>query len=427
MTEQVLDLRTILRTIRQHKAAVIAAAFLGMLAGVGYTVANPPLPTSSALVLLPPSAARFIRTEVIIATSDPVLTGAVSQVRPGVTLDTLRAHVKASSLTSDIVSISARGQTGSQAKSAANAVAESYIDYIGRKNNAFGMLQAEVIPATQVTLGSLNIQMLVTAAIGLLAGAIFGAIIAVAVGRSRRRLRERAELAAAVRAPVLASIAVHHPTGAADWVRLLEDYEPSGAEANALLRILQRSSLEGVLAGQPGTEGAHTIMVVSLGSDDQALAVGPQLAAFAASRGVPTALVIGPQQDNKATANLRTACETKPDSLPRRSRHLELVVVHDGEDDWMPGAVLVVVVCVVKGSAPRIADLLIPATATLLAVSAGAATREQLARIATRSAASGHRIDGVVVTNPDAADDTTGYAPQLVGSASRIQPTRVTG
>jgi capsular polysaccharide biosynthesis protein len=425
MTEQALDLRAFMRTVRQQKAVVIAAIALGVLAGVGYTVANPPLPASQALVEIS-SAARLIQTEVVIATSQPVLTRAVRHVHPPVTFDALRLHVKASSLTTGIVSITAKGQSGAQAKSAANAVAKSFIDYIGRKDSKVGKLAAEVLSeATQVTQGSFAVQMLLTGAIGLFAGAFIGAIIAVPVARSRRRLRTRDELAAAARAPVLASIAVRPPADAAGWIRLLEDYEASAADAGALLRILQCCGLEMVAPGQLGSDGEHTLMVVSLNSDGRALALGPQLAAFAASRGVPTALVIGPQQDERATETLRAACGTRPNSLPRRSRDVELVVTPDGDDYWIQDAVLVVVVCVVKSSAPQVADL--PATSTLFAVSVGAATGEQLARIATRSAASGHRIDGVIVTDFDPADETTGYAPRPGGSASKIQPTRVTG
>ena len=38
------------------------------------------------------------------------------------------------------------------------------------------------------------------------------------------------------------------------------------------------------------------------------LALGPQLAAFAAAQNIQTSLVIGPQQDAATTATLRTAC-----------------------------------------------------------------------------------------------------------------------
>jgi len=52
---------------------------------------------------------------------------------------------------------------------------------------------------------------------------------------------------------------------------------------------------------------AVSVTVLSLASDPGALALGPQLAAFAAAQGIPTVLVIGPQQDMNVTAALRTA------------------------------------------------------------------------------------------------------------------------
>ena len=184
MSEQVLDLRKFLQIARRHKAIVMAATVLGLLAGLGFTLLNPPLPTSNALVLLPPSASRYIGTQVVIAASDPVLAGAEPLVTPRVSLQTLRNDVKATRLTSNIVTITARGNTPAQSESIADAVAESYIDYVGRKNSAVGKVQAEVLSvATHATVGSLRIRLLITGGIGMLLGALIGSIIAVAVGR----------------------------------------------------------------------------------------------------------------------------------------------------------------------------------------------------------------------------------------------------
>ncbi|HEX9517995.1 MAG TPA: hypothetical protein VF940_17670 [Streptosporangiaceae bacterium] len=427
MSEQVLDLRRFLQIARRHKAVVVAATVLGLLAGLGFTLLNPPLPTSNALVLLAPSVTRsYIGTQVVIAASDPVLEGAVRLVTPPVSLQTLQNDVKATSLTSNIVSITARGKTAAQSESIANAVAESYIDYVGRKNSAVGTVQAEVLSvATHATLGSLRIRLLITGGVGMLLGALIGSIIAVAVGRNRRLLRERDEIAAASGAPVLASIPVRHPSGPGGWTRLLEEYEPGVVHATSLGRVLHQVGLHGVLSGEAGDAFRYSLEVMSLASDAGALALGPQLAAFAASLGVPTALVIGPQQEAKAAAGLRAACETTPDARSRRLSHLQLSVLGDGHGYRPHGALLTIVICVVNGRAPRVADL-IPATATLLAVSAGAATAEQLATVAARCAAAGRRIAGVVVADPDSTDRTTGRVPQRPGPASRVQPTRVT-
>ncbi len=313
MSEQVLDLRRFLQIARRHKAIVVAATVLGLLAGLGFTLLNPPLPTSNALVVLAPSVTRYIRTQVVIAASDPVLEGAVRLVTPPETLQTLRNNVKATSLTSNIVSITARGNTAAQSERIANAVAESYIDYVGRKNSAVGTVQAEVLSvATHATLGSLRIRLLITGGVGMLLGALIGSIIAVAVGRNRRLLRERDEIAAASGAPVLASIPVRHPSGPGGWTRLLEEYEPGVVHATSLGRVLHQVGLHGVLSGEAGDAFRYSLEVMSLASDAGALALGPELAAFAASLGIPTASALSRRP------RLRQVCE--PPARPRRMR-----------------------------------------------------------------------------------------------------------
>jgi capsular polysaccharide biosynthesis protein len=427
MSEQVLDLRRFLGIALRHKVILVAATVLGLFAGLGFTLLNPPLPTSNALVLLAPSATRFIGTQVVIAASDPVLAGAEPLVTPPVSLQTLQNDVKASSLTSNIVSITAKGHTAAQAESIANAVAESYIDYVGRNNSPVGKVEAELLSvATRATLGSLRIRLIISGVIGALLGALIGTLIAVAVERNRGLLRERDEIAAASGAPVLASIPVRHPSGPGGWTRLLEEYEPGAVHATSLGRVLHWVGLARVLSGEVGDDFRYSIQVMSLASDAGALAFGPQLAAFAASLGIPTALVVGPQQEVKATAGLRAACATKPDLASKRLSHLMVSVLRDGDANRPHAALLTIVVCVVNGRTPQVADMM-PTTATLLAVSAGAATSGQLAQVAARCAADGRRIAGVVVADPDSTDQTTGRRPQRQGPASRVQPTRAAG
>ena len=76
MSEQALDLRRSLQIVRRHKIIVGIVAVLGLLAGVAYTVLNPPMLTSTALVVLPPST-HDMATQVVIAGSNPVLAGAL--------------------------------------------------------------------------------------------------------------------------------------------------------------------------------------------------------------------------------------------------------------------------------------------------------------------------------------------------------------
>ena len=93
---------------------------------------------------------------------------------------------------------------------------------------------------------------------------------------------------------------------AAGWTRLLAGYQPGDLYGWRLRHALQQLGMAGFAAGH--TSGSSTsLTVVSLSSDPRALALGPQLAAYAASLGIPTALVIGTHKDTTAVATLRTA------------------------------------------------------------------------------------------------------------------------
>jgi hypothetical protein len=63
----------------------------------------------------------------------------------------------------------------------------------------------------------------------------------------------------------------------------------------------------------------------------------------------------------------------------------------------------------------------------VLGVSAGAVTAEELARVAISAAADGRDIAGILVADPDPADNTTGRIPELARSGQRRMPNRVTG
>ena len=87
---------------------------------------------------------------------------------------------------------------------------------------------------------------------------------------------------------------------------------------------------------------------------------------------------------------------------------------------------LAVVVVVIDGKNPQMHDT-IRTTATLLGVSAGAATADQLARVAMSAASDGREITGILVADPDSDDATTGRLPQLGRRGQRRMPTRITG
>jgi capsular polysaccharide biosynthesis protein len=422
MSQQALDLRRSMKIIRRHRRVVGIAALLGLLAGGALAVLYPPRLTAQALVVLPQSASRTIGTQVVIAGSNPVLAKALPAIQPPMSMTTLRSRIQVKSLTSNIISISGQGTTAAEAEATTNTVARSYIDYLGSANALGGRLQARLLETATNAMGrSPAIRVAIAGVLGALAGALIGGIVALAIGRGERRLRERDEIADAIGVPVLASVPVRHPSDAAAWAQLLEEYQPGAVNAWSLRKALQYLGLSDVEGGN-----ATSVVLLSLSSDPGALALGPQLAVYAASRGIPTAFVMGPQQNANVTATLRAACAVPPPAKARWSGRLWVSVSDHGSDNRPSNALLTIVVAVVDPQAPRVADKM-RTTTTLLGVSAGAASAEQLARVAASAADDGRHIAGILVADPDPADHTTGRFPQLARSAQRRSPARLTG
>jgi hypothetical protein len=168
-----------------------------------------------------------------------------------------------------------------------------------------------------------------------------------------------------------------------------------------------------------------SLAVISLASDRTALALGPQVAVFAASLGIPTALIVDPLQDSTATATLCAACGASSAAPMGRAYNMR-VSVGDRDEAGRPPAALTVLVTVVDEKAPQVPDLL-ATTATVLAVTAGATTAEQLASVAVATANEGREISGILVADPDPTDSTTGRLPQTSRPANRMQPSRMPG
>jgi capsular polysaccharide biosynthesis protein len=437
MNQQGLDLRRAFHIVWRHRILVGAIVLLGILGGVGYGYLNPPTLTSTAQVILPPPTPNqqaavgnsgpdpYTTTQEFIASSGPVLSKAVGAIRPAISLPDLRRNIEVGSVTPYVISITATGKTAAQAVSAANAVAKSYVHYVNTATDPAVHAQAVLQDFAASATGTAPVeQLVVNALLGAIAGLVVGSIIALAVWRNDRRLRERNEIADSIGVSVLASCPVVHPSDAAGWIKLLEDYKPGPQHALQLRKTLQYLGMTAVNVNNGDGGGRWSVAVLSLSSDPRALALGPQLAAFAASQGLPTILVVGPQQDMDVTATLRTACAAPPHGAQNWPSTLRLAV-SDGAD--MPSdAALTVVVTVVDGRSPRIPDMT-HTTATLLAVSSGAATAEQLARVAVRADADDREITGILVADPEPGDHSTGRIPQLARPAHRRPPTRLKG
>jgi len=441
MSQQTLDLQKSLQIMRRHKRLLGIVVAVGILGGAGYAVLKPPLVMSTALVALPAPPVTtqpvttvggidpFTATQEVVAGSYPVLVNALPEVRPAMSLTELRRHVQVGSPSADIISVTAEGSNAADAEATANAVADSYISYVSSSRSAVGLVQARLLQsATSATGPAPTERIAEIALLGGLASALIGVIAALAIGRNDRRLRQRDEIAKSIGITVLASLPVAHPSTAPGWTKLLVDYKPTAGASWQLRTALQQLGMLRPGPGRPaydgngsswpdvraatynGDGGRFSLLVLSLSSDSGALALGPQLATFAASQRIPTALVVGPQQDAAATAALRTACAAPPSEASMRDGLLRVAAYDEGGVDMEPDTALVIVVAVIDSRAPKMPDTM-RTNATVIGVSAGAATAEQLARAAVVAASDGREITGILVGDPEQDDQTTGRVP----------------
>jgi capsular polysaccharide biosynthesis protein len=150
------------------RAAAVTGAFVmaGALTGFEYAAQNPPVPVSQAVVLTPSGAA----TQAVIATSVPVLQGALQRLDPAESIVSLSRRVQVTNVTNRIIVIRAQAPTAASADATAAAVADSFITYEGQLPRGPYLLNyAAAITGPPLSHRAL-IPGLVGALIGLLAG-----------------------------------------------------------------------------------------------------------------------------------------------------------------------------------------------------------------------------------------------------------------
>ena len=420
MSRQRLDLARSAQIVWRHKIFVGAVIALGLLGNTARTVAQPPVFTSATLVALAPSV--NVSTQSVVVTSAPVLTGALRQADLDVSQETLQGLVRATRAAAQTISVIATGDTAAEAERTANAVTQSYIEYVASAENPLGEQPALLVqPATTATAKPFTTRVALAAGLGLGLGAVIGFIAALAIWRTGRRLRERDAIADSIGVAVLASVRASSPSDPAGWRRLFRSYEPATGDALLLRKVLRDLGSPGASPASAGPAAGSSVAVLSISGDRAALALGPQLAAFAASQGMRVALVVGPQQDAKA-ALLRAACAEA--ASPRQN--LRLMATDHDDAGRLPADALAVVVAVVDGEVPRVAQTT-RAAVTVLGVTAGTVTAQQLARVAASAAGDGRNIAGIVVANPVRGDQTTGRLPQLARPEECRMPTRMVG
>lgn len=414
MSGQALDLVRSAQIVWRLRRLVAAFIALGFLGGAVYTAVSPAVYQADAFVAISPSVS--IAKQEALVNSPLVLAPALNGVDRGVPVTTLRNRVFALTADSGLMMVVAEASTASQAISTVNVVARSYVAYTTAAN---APASGSVVPvqlfrlATGASGTSLRWRLFYAAGTGVLAGALLGLSVAVAVGRGNRWLRERDEFADSIGVPVMASVRVSHPARRAGWTKLLGAYQPGAADAWRLRKVLRELD--------PAGDGS-SVAVLSLAEDPKALALGPQLAAFAAKQGIPVTLVLDSRHGGKVTKALRAACAAAA-GPPGPGR--PAVAVINPDDDGLPAGGLVVVAVVVDGKAPRVAAT-IRATTTILGATSGAVTARQLTRVAASAAGDGRDITGILVADPNPDDPTTGRLPQLARLGSRPMPTRMT-
>ncbi|MGZ0146864.1 Wzz/FepE/Etk N-terminal domain-containing protein [Kribbella sp. WER1] len=399
MSAQQLDVKKSWQAIRRHRLLVGAVAVVGLLAGIGYAFVQPPMYNASSLVVLPPppesasgisSNAQSIDTQVYIAGSGPVLLSAGQNVTPALSTEQARTRVKATAVTEDVIRIDAQGTTAKQAVQLANAVAQVYLVFITTDQKLPGDLGKRtgarmLEQAVNAQGGSMLVHTGIYGGLGALLGAIAGAVLVLARARGDRRLRLRDDIADAVGIPVLASVSSYRANDPSDWANLLEHYSPTAVDAWALRKVLHNLALD-AKGGQQ-----VSLTVISFADDGKARPLGPQLAAFAGTVGISTSLVIDQHHD-------------KPSGQVALEIHLVLV----------------------DRDAPHLDDSE-RTTRTIVALSAGTVTAEELARLAVATATDDRTIDGLVVTDPDPSDRTVGRVALAQRRAGSRLPTLLTG
>jgi capsular polysaccharide biosynthesis protein len=194
MSQRASHLRRFLQVIRRYAILLGVTAAVSLLAGIAAAAASPVTFTSTALVLLPAVGQQtaaaasgvpgpFAATLEVIAGSNPVLSGALPDARPVMSLTGLRRDIQISSLTPHVLAVTAQGATAVDAEATANAVARSYVQYAGSASSPVGRVPAQLLePATSAAGPAPLMRLLAGAMLGTVSGVLTG-LIAVAVSR----------------------------------------------------------------------------------------------------------------------------------------------------------------------------------------------------------------------------------------------------
>lgn len=165
------------KMVTASACVMIVAAAVGLLAGIVFTLLSPPVFRSSALVYLP-SSVHDISTQVVIATSDPVLAGALRAIDSSESPQMLRSAIQVKNVTPNIIAFTASGTTAAQAERTADAAASSYAAFVNAPARPGPPVQARILTSAKAegASGPSTVKHWVTdGGLGALAGLLIGA------------------------------------------------------------------------------------------------------------------------------------------------------------------------------------------------------------------------------------------------------------
>ena len=200
MSKPASDLRRSPRVIRRYGILIGVTVAAGLLAGAAAAAVSPVMVTSTALVVLPQAGQNaaviargdpgpFTATQEMAAGSNQVLSRALPDARPAMSLTALRRDIRIGSPAPQIISVTAKGLTAGDAEATANAVARSYVRYVGSASSPAGLVPAHLLASATNATGTAPFTRLGEGAmLGTVAGLLTAVIAAVV---SRRLARDR--------------------------------------------------------------------------------------------------------------------------------------------------------------------------------------------------------------------------------------------
>ena len=272
----------------------------------------------------------------------------------------------------------------------------------------------EVIQQASSAKGYSLTSFLLLLVLGAVGGVVVGSVMVLALHRRDPRLWTRDQLAEALGSPVVLSLDAEQVRSTNDWLALLENYQPSSAEQWNVRKALRELGV--------GDGGMPQLAVLAFAGDAVSVALAAQVAVAVAGSGLDTAFAV--EGNDAAVVGLQAACTRfGPDDGPRPNLR-----VHCGaQSQWDGTPDLTLTAVVLDGDRPTLKKSRRPGTLTVLAVSAGFASAEQLARVAITAADGGEPVRGIMVANPASEDLTVGRFPASSARTSLVLHRRALG